>query len=259
MPTLTLNVRLLILLLALTMRGQAQSVPSSVPESPDEQSTQSLLSSLAKAQHLISVGRIPDALEVLKNLATAASALQRDNLRLKEEVLWQSAMAHLDFAQQLINQDQRNHYAARARDHWLQYIQWFDTLSDGEKANLPSGNMRINQAVRFLGNSLVVMRDQRRLLHEYMNIPRPQYLGVDAIELWKDILYSCPDWSESRPRTASLRRAKICSQECKEDWIAYGAALKDWAKEYNLRNVARERYLREAEQIQQESARCSSQ
>jgi len=238
--------------------GYAAPIVSPPPQTRDQESkTQSLLADLGKAQQLIKDGKIPDALELLEAATKAAAEIELKNLALREDILWQAAMAHLEFAQQLTNADQRKHFASSASDLWLTYIHWFHTLSDAEKSKLPPSNSRINAATRHLGNAIVLAGDLPRLFDEYMRIPRAEYLGTDAIDLWKSSLYRCPDWGPADQRTAAHRRAKICNEECKDHWLAYAATLREWAEKYNLRKAAKDSYIREAEQIQKDAERCS--
>src|SRR5208337_4885146 len=118
---------------------------------------------------------------------------------------------------------------------WDDYIKWFDRLSDAQKAKLPADRVRINVATRYLGNAIILMEEQQVLFDEYKNISRVEYLGTDAIELWKNTLYQCPDWRPVADRTSRARRAKICTEDCTGEWLAYAGTLSEWAGKYTLR------------------------
>jgi len=259
MPVTIRDSLLLVLLWQVAAYGQVTQTSGAPSQTLNQQSRiQSLVDSLNRAQELIKTGKVPDALALLDETREKALVVETENLTLKEEVLWQTATANLDFSQLLTNPEQFKRYASDARDRWLDYINWFDGLSDKDRAKLPPSHIRINMATRFLGNASVRMGDRRRLLDDYKNIPRVEYLGLEAIELWKDTLYQCPDWLPVTDRTARLRREKVCAEDCQAEWVAYAATLSEWATKYKLRKAARDSYFLEAKQIQEAAERCGS-
>ena len=256
---LTSFVRRFLLILFLLAVANGQTTPTSdVPSATPNQTSQlqELVRNLNHAQELIRAGKLPDALTLLDETQRAASGIVIENLALQEEVLWETATTHLDFAQDLTNPEQRKRYASIARERWDDYIKWFDRLSDAQRAKLPADSVRINVATRYLGNAIILMEEQQVLFDEYKNIPRVEYLGTDAIELWKNTLYQCPDWRPVADRTSRARRAKICSDDCTGEWLAYAGTLSEWAGKYRLRTFVQASYVREANQIQEVAKSC---
>ena len=217
---------------------------------------QSVSETLNEVRQLISGGNLTEALDRLERVQRDATALERENLDLQEEFLWQAAIVPLDFAQQLTNQGQYHVYARRSMEGWKEYVRWYDQLTPGQRGQLGFGRDRINKATAHLGNAIVRMEQPLLLFDEYADIPGILYLGPDAIALWKNWLYACPDWVPPGERSASVRRRIICTAECGEQWSIYASTLAEWAREYRLRALVRERYLRETEQINEASQSC---
>ncbi|MBZ5613407.1 MAG: hypothetical protein LAO23_05310 [Acidobacteriia bacterium] len=96
-----------------------------------------------------------------------------ENLALNEDILRQTAMAHLDFSTVLTNPEQYKYYARLAREQWKEYINWFDQLSDEDRAKLPAGHVRINAATRHLVNSMVNVTN----IHNVYSRAISPYLG----------------------------------------------------------------------------------
>src|ERR1019366_7556701 len=111
---------------------------------------------------------------------------------------------------------------------------------------------RTQAVTAFLGNADLRMEDPRKLFEDYSNVPDVTFLGTDAIELWKNTLYTCPNWQPVSPdERGDLRRRKICSDSCTEDWRVYASTLDEWAKSFYLRSTVKESKLREATQIKE--------
>lgn len=212
---------------------------------------------LAEAQRLLDQGRTMEALEVLEQAAELATDLEVRNLVLQEEVLWQAAMSNLDFAQELTNQTQYRIYAQRARDLWKAYIEWYADLSPEERKQLPRRNRRIEAATRHLGNANVRSEDLANVFADYADIPEAAFLGTEALRLWKSILYRCPDW---RPveQTGALRREKICSEECGEEWLTYADVLKEWSTASQAGPASKRSASRETEEITRVADSCET-
>jgi len=241
------------LLVALVLVGPSPDVSA--------QPSRSLSEILREVRELIGQERITDALELLDEVRVSAAMLERETLILQEEFLWEAAMLQLEFANHLTNREQYLEYARRAYVAWKDYVGWYHNLSVEDKKRLGSNHTRIKAASAHLGNSIIRMGEPRTLFREYADIHDVSYLGTDAIELWKHWLYACPEMQpvKSSERSAELRRRKICDEKCKEDWLAYGETLKEWASVEFLRTSVRERKLREADQIKQEAERCLDQ
>jgi hypothetical protein len=253
--------RLFLLVLFSLASANSQTTPTSnVPSLTPNQKSQLdiLIDNLKQAQELIKAGKIPDALTLLDETKDDALKAKTDNLALEEDILWQTAMAYLDFSTVLTNAEQYKHYARLARDQWKEYINWFDQLSDEDRAKLPNGHVRINAATRHLGNAIIRMEDRGQLLDDYNNISRVEDLGTEAIELWKNTLYECPDWRPVADRTPGIRREKICSADCKDEWLTYADTLTEWADKANLRKAAQAFYIREANQIKEVAKACQN-
>ena len=221
------------------------------------QTQDQLLRILTQARSLVEQGRTADALKILNEASAAVVALETENLILKEEFLWETAMSNLDFSNQLTVQGQYIEYARMACECWKRYINWYSSLPSEQKARLGQ-RIRINMATAFLGNSIIRMGEPRRLFEEYAEISEPEFFGPDALALWKSWLYACPDMVPvpSAARTTELRRRKICDSECTEYWVIYADTLALWAQKANLSQLVRERKLREAEQIKQIAEEC---
>lgn len=217
---------------------------------------QSISETLVQVRQLIAEGKLTEALDRLERALIDGTVLERENLVLQEEFQWQAAMAPLDFAQQLTYQDQFRAYAKRSVERWERYIDWYHQLTPDEREQLASGHNRINMATAHLGNAMVRMGQPSLFFDRYANIPDILYLGPDAIALWKQWLYACPEWVPAPERTAALRRRKICTEECKEPWLIYAETLEEWAMSFPLRESVRARSLREASQIHEASQSC---
>jgi hypothetical protein len=253
--------RLILLALLSLSSANSQMTPTSNPRSlaPNQKSQlEILIDNLKQAQELIKAGKIPDALTLLDETKHSAIEYEIANLALKEDILWQTAEAHSDFSTVLTNAEQYKHYAGLARGQWKDYIDWFDGLSDGERAKLPAGHVRINAATRHWGNATIRMDEHWLLFDDYNGISRIEDLGTEAIELWKNTLYECPEWHPVPDRTPSVRREKICSKDCKDQWLAYADTIKMWADKANLRKPAQAVYMREAAQINEEANACKN-
>jgi hypothetical protein len=213
---------------------------------------------LNRTRQLISEGKITEALELLQEVGKRIDIMETENLKMQEEFLWERAMHHLDFSNKLTNRDQYIAYATLAHEYWRDYINWYERLFPENRAKLPKSNIRIKMATAHLGNCIIRMGEPRRLFQEYSEISNVDYLGVDAIDLWKSWLYACPDMRpvQSSERTIELRRKKICDESCKEDWISYADIVDQWAKVENLNANARLQRLREVNQIKETAKRC---
>jgi hypothetical protein len=253
--------RLFLLVLFSLAVANSQITPTSDAPSPasDQKSQQqTLVDSLKQAQEFIKAGKIPDALTLLDETKDTALSIETENLALKEDILWQTAMAHLDFSAVLTNAAQYKHYAALAREQWIEYINWFDDLSDADRAKLPANHVRINAATRHWGNAIIRMEERRRVFEDYSNISRVEDLGTEAIELWKNTLYECPDWRPVADRTPRIRQERICTKDCKDEWLAYADTLTEWADKVNLRQRVQAKYIREANQIREAANTCQN-
>jgi hypothetical protein len=212
---------------------------------------------LVEAQRHLQAGRIPEAIELLEQAKQATSHMEQEQLYLQEEFYWQRATAALDYAQRLTNEDQIRAMGSRARDLWQEYIAWYGGLTPGQHEDLPPNHDRIQKATRFLGNAGWRMRDLSQVLTDYETTQDVLYLGIDAITLWKNTVYRCPDWAPEGARTASLRRQKVCTDSCTDRWVAYAESLDEWARTFGMRQAARNRYLREASQVIDIAGACS--
>ena len=213
---------------------------------------------LLEAQRLIEEQRVTEALEVLDEGRDLAASLEQENLVTMELYLWQAAITHLDFASQLTNQEQYREYADRSRQRWEAYIDWYGKLTDQQKKSLPAKNVRIMKATVHLANSLIRMETPREIFTAFYEVPDVRYLSSESFKLWKSWLYACPDMEPvpSAQRDAALRRQKICTEACAEDWRGYAEVLADWADaDWDATNIAdpNERMLglrrRESDQI----------
>lgn len=211
---------------------------------------------LSEVRELIADGNFTQALDRLERARIDATVLEREQLVLQEEFLWQNAITPLDFAQKLTNKRQFRAYAKRSMEGWNDYVNWYHHLTPAQRTQLGSGNDRINKATAHLGNALVRMEEYSLLFEKYADIPAIRYLGPDAIKLWKHWLYACPNWVPVKERTAARRRRKICTEECGDRWLIYADTLEEWANTYRLRNSVRRRLLREVKQISDASQSC---
>jgi len=206
---------------------------------------------------LIQAGNTTEALALLDKALEETTEIESENLDLREELLFEAAGANLEFAQTLSNPPQYRFYAEKARARLLDYVAWFKGLSPANVNKLTRN--RIETVTAFLGNADIRMGDQRKLFEDYGNIPNVTFLGPDAIELWKSTLYTCPNWqpvSSEERGDPKLRRRKICSDTCTEDWRVYASTLEEWAKVFYLRATVRESKLRDAKQIKQIAEHC---
>jgi hypothetical protein len=209
---------------------------------------------LTRAQRLIANNRTPEALELLSRAAQLAVAMETRNLELEEEALWQSAMEHLNFAGTLENKASRMKVASRSHEAWSNYIEWYSGLDDTEISRLPRPNRRINKATAHLGNAAFMMGAPNKLLDEYSQYAN--FLGPEAVSLWKSALYACPNWNLGEDRSAATRAKKICDDSCKDHWITYAESLDDWLHAFPLRKAARASYSREVDQILTAARNC---
>lgn len=218
---------------------------------------QDLPSLLGEAQRLISRGQTLRALELIEEAKASAATIEGQALGLQEEVHWQDAMMNLEFADQLTEYQAYTSYAAKARRKWKEYLDWYHRLTSEEREKLPVSNRRVNMATAHLGNACSRMHDLSGLFEEYRNLAAIEYLGFDAIALWKNMLYQCPSWTPEAGREASVRRTKICNERCTEQWLVYAGSLEEWVDTVPLRSAVRESYLREAKQIREEAEGCA--
>ena len=210
---------------------------------------------LAQAQSLLREGRTEAALELLDQASSAAQESAGLQLSMREELLWQRAMATLDFVSEFSNVGQARQIAARARLQWVEYPEWYQALTHGELAALPPQNRRIHKATAFLGIAGLRAHAWRDVLRDYANITDLTLLGPDAVENWKAALYRCADGKDPE-RSAEVRRRKVCDEACAEYWQVYAATLKEWAAVFQLRPAVRQSHEREAWQIEAIAAAC---
>lgn len=211
---------------------------------------------LARAQSLLREGRTEAALDLLERASEATQEWAGLQLSLKEELLWQKAMANLDFVDEFSNEDQKRKIAARAQRQWREYLEWYGNLTPDELKNLPPKNNRIHKATAFLGMAGLRAGAWQAVLKDYKKIADVMYLGPDAIDNWKTALYMCPDGVEVANRTDDVRRRKVCEQSCTEHWLVYKATLAEWADVFKLRPAIREQSQREARQVEGLAAAC---
>lgn len=219
-----------------------------------QDSAKSIADTLVQAREKIEEGQPTEGLALLDQALAAATGIEGQNLSLRERLLFEAASANLEFAGALKNREQYRVYAGKARRQFLDYTKWFAGLSSADKKLVAN---RTQTVTAFLGNADLRMEDQRKLFEDYSNIPDVTFLGTDAIELWKNTLYTCPDWQPVSPdERGDLRRRKICSDSCTEDWRVYASTLEDWAKSFPLRTTVKESKLREAGQIKEIAEHC---
>ena len=103
------------------------------------------------------------------------------------------------------------------------------------------------------------MEEPRTLFQDYSEIADVEYLGIDAIDLWKSWLYACPGMKpvDISERTPERRRQGICNENCSDDWLSYVTVLSDWVPKERLSVRARQQRQREIQQIRDSAKTCS--
>jgi hypothetical protein len=231
------------------------TLPSGAAKAQEDCSERKVIALLGEIRALIASGRSTDALDKIDYGVDIVGACRKKKLELSEEYYWEAGIQNLEFADRLTNQKAYRDQARKARTKWNDYISWYAELAPEDRGLLSSGHSRIQKATALLGAALLRMEEPRDLLEDYEQIADPSFLGVDAITIWKEWLYRCPDW-RSTARTTAIRRQKICNSECRSDWEAYADALAEWAANANLTQAAKARALRQTEQIRQDAAAC---
>jgi len=241
---------LLLALLAISLTGSVPCFSSSQSEDfPDKELTAKLneFRSLRENSHFI------DALQLGYDAANNESIFSNSNYAAQESLIFEVAVFHLEYIDKIRNSDQARRCADKAFTLWKRYIDWFDKLSDEQRSTMHGSHIRIVPAVVHLGNSLIRKSDLFQLYDCYANIAAGNlhYFGTDAMTVWKDGLYGCPDGNVAKPHTAASRKNSI-ENGCDEHWNNYAATLKDWIGIAPLRNSTKIKYLREIEQIERE-------
>jgi hypothetical protein len=218
-------------------------------------SERKVIALLGEIRTLIASGRSTDALDKIDDGVDIVAACRKKKLELSEEYYWEAGIQNLEFADRLTNQKAYRDQARKARTKWKDYLLWYAELTPEDRGLLSSGHRRVQKVTALLGASLLRMEEPRSLLEDYEQIADSSFLGVDAIVIWREWLYRCPDWRPTA-KTTAVRRQKICNSECRSDWEVYADTLAEWAETANLKQSARTRVLKETEDIRKDAAAC---
>jgi len=213
---------------------------------------------LTEARMHIDQGRLSEAVFVFEEGLNIVNIIEEGNILVQEEFLWEGSHAYFNYASNFSNVKQQMVYAERSFDWWKEYKKWYHMLSEEERKRLGNSHNRIKAASRHLGNSIVLWGNNWQLYNEYGDIEDINYLGVDAINLWKQLLYTCPSMETIQPeqRTLDIMRRSICNKSCTEFWLVYADSLKEWANVEYLRQAVRIRKLEEASRIIKIAQNC---
>jgi len=181
------------------------------------------------------------------------SRLFENNCYLEQEsLLWEVSMAHLEYLDRINeNPSEARVCAEKAYQSWKRYIDWYSKLNDAAISSLPAGNRRIKMAASHLGNSIIRSNQLTLVLNEYEEISI-DYLGVDAINVWKNALYGCLGNNPSTPHTSYIKRKNLQNEECREHWERYAKTLLEWTHLERLTPKEREKKISDGNQILQE-------
>jgi hypothetical protein len=192
------------------------------------------------------------ALEILSKADELLNKLEKRSLLDEEAIKWDLAQINLDRADSMENRDQIAFFATESIKRWIQYIEWYNDLSEGERTIISErpDSFRIQRAVRQLGNA-IMRRDNippysmRYLFEAYLELPA-EYLSSQSVTLWRNWLFRCPTWND--PPEYSLRnlRQKFLSGKnaCREDWVDFLGFLKEWLETQSLSTSKKEQYSR---------------
>jgi hypothetical protein len=225
----------------------------STPPSSEETSKTDLLAMLAGFRSLCDHDQLIQGLHVGYDAAQNENLFNNSLFKGQESLLFEVAVAHLEYIDKIKNPAQAKQCASKSAILWKKYIEWYHALGPEQLLTLLSGHNRINKAVAHLGNALIRKGDIDSLFDEYSNIAALDilYFGTDAILIWKNGLYGCPDGNVNKQHTSITRRESI-SNGCEEQWNSYALTLKDWVDVAPLQLSAKNSYLREIEQIEEE-------
>jgi hypothetical protein len=239
---------LVIILITLTGSMLCFSSPQNENDSNKE-----LIAKLNEFRLLRENSHFIDALQKGYDAANNVNIFNNSNYSEQESLIFEVAVFHLEYIDRISNSDQAKHCAEKAVALWKRYIDWFDKLSGEQRSNMHGSHIRISMAIAHLGNSLIRKGDLFQLFDCYANIAAKNlnYFGTDAMSVWKDGLYGCPDGNLTKPHTAANRRNSI-ENGCEEHWNNYASTLKEWVNIAPLQNSAKIVYSREIEQVERE-------
>lgn len=223
------------------------------PPTSDMPSETDLIAQLSGFRSLRDRDQFIQALQVGYEAVHDESLFNNSLYQAQESLLFEAAVAHLEYIDKILNPDQGKQCAVKSATLWKKYIEWYNQLSAEARSTLPSKHNRINKAVAHFGNALIRTGDIYDLFDEYSNIATLDilYFGTNAILVWKNGLYGCPDGDVHKQHSTITRRDSI-KNGCGDYWSNYASNLKDWVDVAPLKLSAKKSYLREIDQIERE-------
>lgn len=245
-----------LLLWVIILAAWTAHVPCLAETPGEDGSNKELTAKLHEFRSMCENSRFIEALQKGCAAANNENIFSNDNYGAQESLLFEVAVFHLEYTDRINNSAQARRCAEKAAVLWKRYIDWFSRLSEKKRSSMHGSHIRINMAVAHLGNALIRQGDLFQLFDRYANIAADslQYFGTDAMAVWKDGLYGCPDGNAAKAHTAASRRNSI-ENGCAEHWHGYAAILRDWLQVAPLQKSAKTAYLREIEQIEREIER----
>ncbi len=252
MSTKTHNKMPLLLALMILITWPGSVLCSSSGQSEDI-SNNALTAKLNEFRSLRENSHFIDALQKGYEAAFNENIFSNANYAAQESLLFEVAIFHLEYIDRINNSKQAKRCAEKAAALWKRYIDWFDKLSSEQRSAMHASHIRIVMAVAHLGNALIRQGELFQLYECYANIAAGDlhYFGPDAMTVWKNGLYGCPDGNVKIAHTVANRRKSI-ENGCSEHWNTYAASLRDWLHIAPLQLSAKTSYEREIEQIERE-------
>lgn len=250
---ITATVTVIIWLIIGTLFLGATSIRFADEHSNASNSNVLLIDTLAKFRDLRDAGSLLLALKYGSEALKNDTLFENNNYSKQESLFWEVSDAYMEYIDKIDNRIQSKECAGKAAQNWKLYIEWYSSIAEGQLEKLKPSHARIKMAVAHYGNSLIRKGDLDALYSEYFNIAsnKIEHFGVDAIAIWKNGLYGCPDGNVKKQHTAKTRRESI-QGGCCEQWGNYAQVLSEWIDVERLQAASIAIFKREIQQIQKE-------
>jgi hypothetical protein len=192
------------------------------------------------------------ALQFLEQADRQTDAVAQLSIIQQEALKWNIAQLNLERGNEMEDEEQILHFADAAVQKWMNYIQWYGNLSDGQRQAIKgTSSYRIQAAVRHLGNAVVRRGNRgehsiRELFEKFLDIS-PLYFSTESVNLWRYWLFRCPTWQETPIIPYKDLRKRLCGEQdnCREEWESYRDFLEEWEKTPGLPNPLKKKIQRE--------------
>jgi hypothetical protein len=183
------HIKFPILILAILLLVWPGGALFSTPQGSEDTSKTDLLARLADFRSLCDNGQFIQALKVGYDAVHEESLFKNSLYFAQESLLFEAAVAHLDYTDKIVNPTQAKQCAAKSAALWKKYIEWYHQLSAEQRSNLPDSHVRIKMAVAHLGNALIRKGDIYSLFDEYSSIAARKKTQGSHLNIEHDLLF----------------------------------------------------------------------